>query len=255
MAHFLSLSPSSLPPLPHLKLAPKLLHPLPIPPLSKALNSNPNPNRPGRSISASASPEGIGALEKEPAPLTPPSPSPSPEELGVAESVAMLKAAAKTRRVPAAQVLAALAEIKKAKADPSGFFETLGGSESPGRTWMLIFTAQGGLEKGRYFPVTAVQRFDAAAKRIENGIYLGPIGYLTFEGNLSWKNRILAFIFKYINVKIGPFNSIQIRLNKEEREPTTKDPFFVWFYVDEEIAVAQGRGGGIAFWCRCRRIT
>lgn len=81
MAHFLSLSPSSLPPLPHLKLAPKLLHPLPIPPLSKALNSNPNPNRPGRSISASASPEGIGALEKEPAPLTPPSPSPSPEEL------------------------------------------------------------------------------------------------------------------------------------------------------------------------------
>lgn len=93
------------------------------------------------------------------------------------------------------------------------------------------------------------------AKRIENGMYLGPIGYLTFEGKLSWKNRILAFIFEYINVKIGPFNPIQIRLNKEEREPTTKDPFFVWFYVDEEIAVAQGRGGGIAFWCRCRRIT
>lgn len=41
---------------------------------------------------------------------------------------------------------------------------------------------------------------------------------------------------------------------KEEKEPSTKDPFFIWFYIDEEIAVAQGRGGGTAFWCRCRRF-
>uniref|UniRef100_A0A453DR47 Uncharacterized protein n=1 Tax=Aegilops tauschii subsp. strangulata TaxID=200361 RepID=A0A453DR47_AEGTS len=50
--------------------------------------------------------------------------------------------AAKTRKVPAPEVLAALAKIKKAKLDTSSFFETLGGTESPGRTWMLIFTAQ-----------------------------------------------------------------------------------------------------------------
>lgn len=54
----------------------------------------------------------------------------------------VLKNAAKTRRVPKVDVLSALAAIKKAKADPSNFLETLGGTESPGRTWMLIFTAQ-----------------------------------------------------------------------------------------------------------------
>ena len=54
----------------------------------------------------------------------------------------VLKAAAKTRKVSAPEVLAALAVIKKEKANPSSFLETLGGTESPGRTWMLIFTAQ-----------------------------------------------------------------------------------------------------------------
>ena len=60
----------------------------------------------------------------------------------MAESVKVLKEAAKTRKVPADEVLAALAKIKKAKLDTSAFFETLGGTESPGRTWKLIFTAQ-----------------------------------------------------------------------------------------------------------------
>ena len=56
--------------------------------------------------------------------------------------VEVLKNAAKTRRVAPPEVLSALTEIKKAKVDPSSFLETLGGTESPGRTWMLIFTAQ-----------------------------------------------------------------------------------------------------------------
>lgn len=54
----------------------------------------------------------------------------------------MLKKAAKTRKVPAAEILSAFDVIEKAKVDPSGFLETLGGTESPGRTWMLIFTAE-----------------------------------------------------------------------------------------------------------------
>ncbi|KAJ1684867.1 hypothetical protein LUZ63_016257 [Rhynchospora breviuscula] len=172
------------------------------------------------------------------------------------ESVAVLKEAAKTRRVPASDILAALSKLKKSKVDPAAFFEMLGGTESPGRTWMLIFTAQGRLDKGRYFPLTAIQRFDAAARRIENGVYLGPVGNLTFEGRLSWKNRILAFIFECVRIKIGPFGPLQIDFkNQDQREPGKKDPFFIWFYVDEDIAIAQGRGGGVAFWCRCRRIT
>uniref|UniRef100_M4DJ93 Eukaryotic peptide chain release factor GTP-binding subunit n=1 Tax=Brassica campestris TaxID=3711 RepID=M4DJ93_BRACM len=175
----------------------------------------------------------------------------------VTESVSVLKTAAKTRKVAAEEILAAFAAIEKAKVDPSPFLETLGGSESPGRTWMLIFTAEKKLKKGRYFPLTAVQRFDAAGKRIENGVYLGPLGALTFEGKFSWKNRILAFIFEQIRIKIGPLDPIKIGLGKKdaEEEPSNKDPFFIWFYVDEEIAVARGRSGGTAFWCRCRRIA
>uniref|UniRef100_A0A5B7B887 Uncharacterized protein n=1 Tax=Davidia involucrata TaxID=16924 RepID=A0A5B7B887_DAVIN len=174
----------------------------------------------------------------------------------VVESVKVLKNAAKTRRVAAEEVLSAFSVIEKAKLDPSGFLETLGGSKSPGRTWMLVFTAKEKLKSGGYVPITAVQRFDAAAKRIENGVYLGPIGWLTFEGRFSWKKRMLAFIFKRIRIKIGPFNPFELNFGgKDEREPSTKDPFFIWFYIDEEIAVARGRSGGTAFWCRCRRVS
>lgn len=173
----------------------------------------------------------------------------------VEESVNLLKEAAKTRKVPKDEVLSALSVIEKAKLDPSRFLDTLGGSKSPGRTWMLIFTSEKQLKGGRYFPLTAVQRFDAAAKRIENGVYLGPVGALTFEGRFSWKNRILAFIFECIRIKVGSLNPLEISLGqKDEREPSTKDPFFIWFYIDEELAVARGRSGGTAFWCQCRRV-
>ncbi|CAI8619985.1 unnamed protein product [Vicia faba] len=171
------------------------------------------------------------------------------------ENVKVLKNAAKTRKVPAKEILSALSFIEKAKVDPSGFLDTLGGKESPGRTWMLIFTGKTKLDGGRYFPLTAIQRFDASAKRIENGVFLGPIGQLTFEGKFSWKNRILSFIFENIRIKVGPLKPIEISLGqKDDREPSTKDPFFIWFYVDEEIAVARGRSGGTAFWCRCRQV-
>lgn len=97
---------------------------------------------------------------------------------------------------------------------------------------------------------------DCQGKRIENGVYLGGLGYLTFEGRLSWKKQILAFIFEHVRIKIGPFNPLEIGLGQQgDREPSTKDPFFIWFYIDEEIAVARGKSGGTAFWCRCRRVT
>ncbi|KAL5544920.1 hypothetical protein UlMin_008704 [Ulmus minor] len=176
----------------------------------------------------------------------------------IEESVKVLKKAAKTRKVAKDEILSALSVIEKAKTDPSNFLETLGGSESPGRTWMLVFTSEKKLKGGRYFPITAVQRFDAAGKRIENGVYLGPIGALTFEGRFSWKDRILAFVFERVRIKVGPLNPLEIGLGqKDDREPSNKDrdPFFIWFYIDEEIAVARGRSGGTAFWCRCSRVT
>ncbi|CAN1753470.1 hypothetical protein LINPERHAP1_LOCUS5191 [Linum perenne] len=178
------------------------------------------------------------------------------KSIRVLEKVKLLKEAAKTRKVAAGEILEALAVIEKSKIDPSGFLQTLGGDQSPGRTWMLVFTAQKQYKGGKYFPVTAVQRFDADGKRIENGVYLGPLGWLTFEGKLTWKKRTLAFIFERLRIKIGPFNPLEIGLGQQgDREPTIKsDPFFVWFYIDEEIAVARGRSGGTAFWCRCRRV-
>ena len=54
----------------------------------------------------------------------------------------VLKNAAKTRKVAADEIISAFSVIEKAKLDPSGFLETLGGTESPGRTWMLVFTAE-----------------------------------------------------------------------------------------------------------------
>jgi hypothetical protein len=63
----------------------------------------------------------------------------------VEENVKVLKQAAKTRKVAVEDVLSALSVIEKAKIEPSGFLDTLGGSKSPGRTWMLIFTAEVGI--------------------------------------------------------------------------------------------------------------
>ena len=60
----------------------------------------------------------------------------------VGRSVEVLKTAAKTRKVAAEEILSAFKILEKAKLNPSGFLDTLGGTESPGRTWMLIFTAE-----------------------------------------------------------------------------------------------------------------
>lgn len=54
----------------------------------------------------------------------------------------------------------------------------------------------------------------------------------------------------------------QFNIGKKEDEGRTpgvgkegsKDPFFTWFFIDEEIAAARGRGGGSAFWVRCEKV-
>lgn len=190
--------------------------------------------------------------------------TPTPAE--VEQGVSLLKSAARKRRVPAREVCGALRLLETAKLDPSGFLQTIGGTESPGRTWMLVFTSskesvaefvKGGPGGGKYFPVTAVQRFDAAAMRIENGLYLGPLGSLILEGPMSWQKRILAFLFESVKIKIGPLGPFKFSIKKREDEgrvPTTKDPFFIWYYADNEIIVAKGKSGGIAFWCSCSRV-
>lgn len=188
-------------------------------------------------------------------------------KVDVSQHLAVLKTAAKTRKVPPTELLVAINAIDNAKVDPSDFLQRIGGTtESPGRTWMLIFTADkklvkdardGGPGGGFYLPVTAVQGFDAVAMRNTNGIFLGPIGSLEFEGRFSWKNRILAFLFEKLIIKVGPLGPFTINIEKKEdagRTPGNADPLFVWFYADDEILVAKGRSGGVAFWCRCARV-
>lgn len=167
----------------------------------------------------------------------------------------MLKTAAKTRKVAAEEILAAFSAIEKAKVDPSPFLETLGGSESPGRTWMLIFTAevyynsysclimlqswyhwhvilcyttvQKKLKKGRYFPLTAVQRFDAAVRppplyaRHQNVIHFGSnsntvVFYLNLvtgeknrERGVSWSTR--SFDLRRKVFMEEPYPSLHLR--------------------------------------------
>jgi len=42
------------------------------------------------------------------------------------------------------------------------------------------------------------------AMEIENGVYLGPVGYLTFTGPFSFKARRLSFQFYTLTLKLGP---------------------------------------------------
>ncbi|EFJ21347.1 hypothetical protein SELMODRAFT_417305 [Selaginella moellendorffii] len=63
-------------------------------------------------------------------------------ESQVEESVLVLKAAAKSKKIPAPEVFAAFRVLEKACVDPSNFFETLGGSSgAEPRCWMLVFAA------------------------------------------------------------------------------------------------------------------
>ncbi|XP_002969824.2 uncharacterized protein LOC9646259 [Selaginella moellendorffii] len=184
----------------------------------------------------------------------------------VEESVLVLKAAAKSKKIPGPEVFAAFRVLEKARVDPSNFLETLGGSSgAEPRCWMLVFTSgakvvrealKGGGGGGTYFPFTAVQQYNATTKSIQNGLYLGPLGVLEFMGRFSWSKNKLFFIFDSLSFKVGRLGPFQFAISKKEeldREPGNKDPFFIWFYADEEIVVGKGRGGGIALWVRCNR--
>lgn len=110
----------------------------------------------------------------------------------VDEASALLRRAAADASVPSVQVFQALRTLESAKLPTEGWPEVLGGTVSPGRRWRLVFTsgtkqvqeAMKGVSKGggKYFPLTAVQRWDASAGQIENGVYLGHIAALTFRG-------------------------------------------------------------------------
>ncbi len=109
-----------------------------------------------------------------------------------------------------------------------------------------------GQGSGKYFPLTAVQRWDATIGQIENGIFLGHVAALTFSGPYAMKGKKLSFDFDTLKLKLGPW-TLPINLKKKITDytsPPPKDPFFLFFYVSDDVIAARGRGGGIAFWAR-----
>lgn len=93
--------------------------------------------------------------------------------------------------------------------------------------------------------------------RIENGVYFGFLGVFVFEGRFLMNKRILVFLFDKVKIKIGFFLYFLINIGKKEDEGWifgNIDLFFIWFYVDDEIIVVKGRGGGLVFWCCCKWV-
>ena len=41
--------------------------------------------------------------------------------------------------------------------------------------------------QGKFFPLTAAQRFDASTNENENGVFLGHVASLTFKGPYGWQ--------------------------------------------------------------------
>lgn len=179
----------------------------------------------------------------------------------VDRAIETLKTAGETFSVKSVDVFDALRTLEKAKLDSSGWPEIVGGKSSPGKRWRLVFTtgtkavreALRGKGKGggQYFPLTAAQRWDASKGEIENGIFLGLIGALTFSGPYAISKKKLSFDFDTLCLKLGPFKfKFAIKEKIQDYSPSPQDPFFILFYVDDDIIAARGRGGGIAFWKR-----
>ncbi|PSC70869.1 hypothetical protein C2E20_5731 [Micractinium conductrix] len=181
----------------------------------------------------------------------------------VDSAVDTLLRAAATGCVPPATVFVALRTLESAKLPPGDWDSIIGGDASPGNRWRLVFTsgtkqvqdAIKGVGKGggAYFPITACQRWDATRNEIENGVYLGRIAALTFQGPYRMEGKILEFDFDTLKLRLGGW-TLPLPL-KAKQDPSafkrSKDsPFFVFYYVSDKIICARGRGGGIAMWAR-----
>eukprot|EP00878_Enallax_costatus_P002035 GHUV01002199.1.p1 GENE.GHUV01002199.1~~GHUV01002199.1.p1 ORF type:complete len:285 (+),score=64.09 GHUV01002199.1:117-857(+) len=179
-------------------------------------------------------------------------------------AVAVIKSAVeKPNSVPAPVVLDAMLQLESQKLPVEGWQDIL---QAPGTHWRLIFTAdekqvQAAKKKeankgGIYFPIPACQKFDGARMDFENGVFLGPIAYLTFNGPYSMKGRQLTFDVASMNIGLGPLKfSIPIKrdapaITDMDAKDAKKLPFFLYIYIDKDLVVGRGRGGGLAVWAR-----
>jgi hypothetical protein len=174
-------------------------------------------------------------------------------------------------RVPPDRVLAAILALEKAKLPADGMLASLAGSAetgdaAAGRRWKLIFTSgtddvraavAGGAAGGVYVAplLTAVQSWRASDMRIENGVWLGFVAAFAFRGGFTVAGRRFAFDFDTVRVRLGP-KWFEFKLPAKQEGGggggggEKKGPFFLMTYVDDAVAVARGRSGGVAVWAR-----
>lgn len=158
--------------------------------------------------------------------------------------------------------MSAIISIEKQKLDMGRLADFVGGQgKKGGKRWRLVFHAgkdqvnkamKGEKASGLYFPITAVQRWDSSTWEIENGTYFGLIAALIFKGPFEISGKKLAFDFKKLRLRLGPkWFEISLKpgqLGTKKSEDDKKGPFFLFSYADDDILVARGRGGGVAFW-------
>ncbi|KIZ05995.1 hypothetical protein MNEG_1968 [Monoraphidium neglectum] len=176
---------------------------------------------------------------------------------------ALKRGVAQPGSVPAPAMLSAMLELERAKLSPEPWLASI---EAPRARWRLIFTAdskqvQAGQKKqpskgGIFFPIPAVQKFDPVTKDFENGVFLGPIASLTFNGPYTMAGRQLSFDVRSMNIGLGPWRwSIALKKDAKplDQLPDSERkalPFFLYAYADGDIIVARGRSGGLAVWTR-----
>lgn len=189
--------------------------------------------------------------------------APATSDLTMSQAISIVHTAASDSSVPPKQVFQAMRTLEKEKLPTDGWNTILGGTSSPGNRWRLVFTTgtkevaaalrnSGAGGGGKYFPITAVQKWDASKNEIENGIFLGHLIALTFRGPYKFTGKKLQFDFDTIAIKLGPKFEfpLKAKINPASYVPDPKGPFFIFVYVDEKVCVARGRGGGIAMWAR-----
>ncbi|CAJ1363037.1 unnamed protein product [Effrenium voratum] len=200
------------------------------------------------------------------------------------QEVATLRSAGKpgSDRPAEDAVLRALLQVQKKKGQlnqEAPYLEKLTGSGRPGgKRWRLVYLATKNavvaerkgtpppspLDRGWYVDgfVTAVQRFeDSSSKHVnQNGVFemLGLGGFFFgYFARFKWpapeKRTTLAFQPITNNLKVfgkdfaWPFPKA---LSSEDFEAARLQDLniFNFFYVDDEVAIAQGASGSVALW-------
>ena len=70
--------------------------------------------------------------------------------------------------------------------------------------------------KGIFFPLVGCQKFDGEEGSFENGVFLGPVGHLTFKGPYTTKGQQLSFDVHTMYLGLGPWR-IGIPLKKDAK--------------------------------------